>query len=165
MAAFAAGGASLILPFRPALANLATDNWPVLRPLLARHWQGYGQAQSAGTESGTITLKLEVDFNPDADMRINGRLRMTSRWVTGTYTATHAIRGYCWGSDEAVGVLIEDSSMVAGDSLPPELYWQGLTGKLQLFSERGTADSWLLSGSLYGTRDSNAFETQLSDHT
>jgi len=156
--------ASLVLPGR-ANANLATENWSALRPLLARHWQGYAQTRTANTEGGELTLKLQVDLTPSDDMRFSGRLAMTSRWDTGTYSAVQAIRGYCWGTDDAVGVQIESSSLVSGDSLPDNLYWQGLTGQLRLYSERGNEGHWLLSGNLAGTRDGNSFETQLSDHS
>jgi hypothetical protein len=157
-------GTALLIPSSPARADLATENWPVLRPLLARHWQGFGQTQSAGTENGKLTLALAVDLGPGADMRINGRLRMTSQWQTGTYTAVYGLGGYCWGTNDEVGVLIDRAIFESGDSLPEQLYWQGLTGKLHLARERGSETGLLLSGTLYGTQDGNAFETQLSDH-
>ncbi|MEQ1497992.1 MAG: hypothetical protein ABL914_04970 [Novosphingobium sp.] len=159
-----ASGAALFMPAGSAAANLVRENWPVFKPIFARHWSGYGRTGTAGTADGQLAISLEVDLSPDDAMRINGRLQMTSNWESGTYSATYAINGYCWGTENAAGVLIENTALRSGDSLPPELYWQGLTGKLGLFRANGKEDSWLLDGTLYGTRDGNAFDVQLGDN-
>ncbi|MFM5895176.1 MAG: hypothetical protein ACKOQM_12205 [Novosphingobium sp.] len=159
----AAGAALLFGRAGRARAGLASDHWGELRQILARHWNGGGVTKTAGTTDGELGLDLSLDLVPDDDMRFSGRLRMTSRWDTGTYSATYAISGYCWESGDAIGVAIENASLSSSDSLPSNLYWQGLTGKLRLYIRQGSAGHWLLDGTLYGTRDNNAFETQLSD--
>jgi hypothetical protein len=147
-----------------ARGGLASEHWGELRQIFARHWHGGGIASSAGTADGKLGIQLDVDLTPDDDMRFSGQLQMRSAWETGTYTARYAISGYCWSEDPAVGIYIEQTSLSSADDLPSNLYWQGLTGKLRLYVQQGAEGHWLLDGTLYGTRDSNAFETQLADH-
>lgn len=147
-----------------AKANLATENWSTLRPLFARHWHGYGQTTTANTESGRLTLEMQVDLNPNDQMLIDGRLQMSSRWDTSSYSAVFAIGGYCWGTETMVGAYIERCNLISGDPLPENHFWQGLTGSLQLYAEPGSTDHWMLDGVLSGIRDGLAFKTQLSDY-
>lgn len=147
-----------------ARASIASEHWGEFRQIFARHWHGGGIASSEGTENGKLPLELDIDLIPDDDMRFSGQLQMRSRWDTGTYTARYAISGYCWSEDSATGIYIEQTSLFTADDLPSNLYWQGLTGKLQLYIQQGAEGHWLLDGTLYGTRDSNAFHTQVADH-
>lgn len=160
----ATGATALAARAGIARANALEQYWDQLRPRFARHWTGGGIAQTGATESGKLMLVLEVDFNPQSDMRIDGTLRMKSRWQTGTYEATYGIRGYCWGDGNDTGVRIEETWLRSADSLPEGLFWQGLTGSLQFYHESGTDDHWLFKGWLSGTQDGLRFETQLSDH-
>ncbi|WP_374528977.1 hypothetical protein [Novosphingobium sp.] len=156
-------GAALLLPAEPARANLATDNWSQLQPIFARHWYGGGIGSTRNTVDGTLPLEFGIDFGPADDMHFNGRHKITSRWDTGTYSAVFGISGYFWGTENTIGLVIESSYKIAGDALPADLYWQGMTGQLQLYPDRTSPGHWLLDGMLYGLQDGVEFHTQLKD--
>ncbi|MFM5916074.1 MAG: hypothetical protein ACKOOL_00915 [Novosphingobium sp.] len=162
-----AGGAALAIfgQSRTAQASLVSDNWQGLTEILGKSWHGGGITHSAGTEGGKLTLQLGLSIQANADYTIGGTLSMTSRWDTGTYSARYRIRGYVTNTDEpAIFVVIESATFESGDDLPSNLFWQGLTGNLRLYTESGNSGHWVLSGDLFGTRDGNKFESQFADH-
>lgn len=161
----AAGALVLAGLGRPLKASLVSENWQTLSSIVGKRWYGGGTTYTAGTDDGKLSLQLGLTIEPSSDQTIGGMLRLTSRWETGTYSANYRIRGYVTSSDEpAIFVVIESATFDSGDGLPSSLYWQGLTGQLRIYSESGNEGHWILSGDLYGTRDSNKFECQFADH-
>lgn len=145
-----------------ANASLLSENWDTLRRIFALHWRGGATTPSEFVQGGEFGTNLEFDFGPGQDMTFSGSYDLTTIWEHSTYRGTYAIQGYFWGYDNSLGVSIEQAVLRRGDSLPRELFWQGYTGRLELFRSKNTENRWLLDGTLRGTVDGAGYRTQLS---
>lgn len=158
------GAVILAATTRPAWASLLSDNTEAIRKILARHWTGGAVMKTSATESGELGIGLDYDLDTRPDLTFTGLCSITSTWGGTTYRAQYRMGGLIWGEGNSVGVKFDTNALETADALPSRLYWQALKGNLELLREEKTDDSWLLSGTLYGTIGGDAFKTQLSDH-
>lgn len=164
--AFAGTGATILAAWASkAQASLLDDNWAYARQVLSKHWRGSGSASFSNLQGGKLTVGMDIDLNIADNKSFSGTFRLTSQWPDATYRAVYGITGNCWGEDSRIGINIVNARMEQADSLPKNLYWQCMIGRLQLYRQSGSEDGWLLDGTLYGTQSNDAFETQLSDHS
>lgn len=157
------GSLGLIALSGTARASMLTDHWGQVRRIFGRHWSGGATTPNSYIEGGEFGTNLEFDFGPADDMTFSGSYSLKTIFEGSTYRGTYNIQGYFWGNDTDLGVNIERATLARGDSLPSQLFWQGYTGQLELYKSKGTADDWLLDGTLRGTVDGAGYRTNLSD--
>lgn len=158
------GTIALTLLGRGGLAQAYTlqESMPALRELLGRHWSGQASTPTSATQSGELVIGLDYDFNLSDDASFTGTCRITSNWDSTTYRASYDISGNVWGSGSSFGLTIANTSLRSGDSLPSTLYWQGLTGSLNLYQNSDGSGKVFMQGTLTGTVGGDKFTTQLT---
>jgi len=161
------GGAmatAMLLPPRPALAQISEGAAGALRSLIPRHWQGVASTPDPKSLTGLFVIRIATEFrNVTSSLAFDGSVGMTATIDDIKYQGNFAITGHGWSRGTKLGIWFDSFVPIGGSTLPRGLYWQGLKGELEFFRQEGKPNNFLLAGMLHGINDGAIFETELAD--